>query len=141
MNNVILVIIAFIVWFAAIWTSVLTLLSLIGGWKKLSNRYPVTLSAGSSQGERFTMASARFGFVNYRSCVNITFTETGIIFSLMKIFSIMHRPIFIPYVKISGVERGKLFLPFTRFTVDGKKISVYSDAGERLFQRLTYSGQ
>lgn len=133
MNTVILIVIAFIVWFGAVWTSVLTLLSLIGGWRKLSLTYPASLSAVTRDGERFPYVSARFGFINYRSCVSITFTETGILFTVMKLFSIMHSPIHIPYSKISGIEKGKLFLTYTGFSVDGKKILLYGEAGERLY--------
>ena len=98
MTLTLLIICAFIVWFSSIWVAVLSLLSFIGGWKKLSRLYPATSNGINAVSTKFTMSSIKMGFVNYRSCVHIISPKTGFYLKSMKIFSIMHKPLFIPYI-------------------------------------------
>ena len=114
------IIAAFIVWFSSLWVAVLSLLSFIGGWKKLSRLYPLKSSDKNNTAQKYSMSSLKMGFVNYRSCVNISFTETGIILETIKIFSVMHPPLFIPYYKITDAQRGKFFITFTSFKAGDK---------------------
>jgi len=136
MEFTIIIIAAFIIWFSSIWIAVLTLLSIIGGWKALSTLNPVKPADRNIHDARYSMSSLKLGLINYRSCVNVFFTETGIIFDIMKIFSIMHKPVFIPYNKISGAAAGKFFSTYAEFKVDGKKIILYGKAGDELLSRL-----
>jgi len=141
MKLTLIIIAAFVIWFSSIWIAVLSLLSIIGGWKTLSRIYPLSLNGRESNTVKYSMSSMRMGFVNYRSCVTISFTGTGIILETMKIFSIMHKPIFIPYTKISGIKKGKLFFStYTSFIVENKKIVIYGKAGDELFSRLSTAG-
>jgi len=134
------IIVAFIIWFSSLWISIMTLLSFIGGWKKLSRLYPLTLSSAGVSKVKYSMSSMKMGLVNYRSCSVISLTETGIILEIIKLFSISHKPIFIPYGKITGAEKGKYFFStYTRFTVDDKKIIVYGKPGDELYSRLIQS--
>lgn len=134
------IITAFIIWFSSIWIAVLSLMSFIGGWKKLSRIYPSASSYIKNNDVKYHMSSMKMGFVNYRLCINITFTGTGILIETLKIFSVMHRPIFIPYNKISDVQTGKVFSTYTAFTVEDKKITIYGKAGEELSSRLSSRG-
>ncbi len=135
------IIAAFIIWFSSLWVAILSLLSFVGGWNRLSRLYPLKSTDNIGHPERFSMSSMKMGFVNYRSCLNISFTETGLIIEAMKIFSIMHKPLFIPYNKISGTQSGKFFFTtYTAFTVEGKKIALYGKAGEVLLTRISLPG-
>lgn len=134
-----LIISAFIVWFSSLWVGVLSLLSLIGGWKKQSRIYPLKSTDKADNAVRYSMSSLKMGFVNYRSCVNISFTETGIILETIKIFSIMHPPLFIPYYKISDAQQGKFFITYTSFRIGDKKITIYGKPGDEIFSRLCRS--
>ena len=132
-----LIICAFIIWFSSIWIAVLSLLSFIGGWKKLSRLYPASSSDINAGSKKYKMSSIKMGFASYRSCVHIGFTERGISLEVMKIFSIMHKPLFIPFDKISEVQKGKFIIDYTSFKVDGKKITFYGKAGDELFSRIS----
>lgn len=131
------IIAAFIVWFSSLWVAVLSLLSFIGGWKKLSRLYPLKSSDKNNTARKYSWSSIKMGFVNYRSCINISFTGTGIILETIKIFSIMHQPLFIPYNKITDLQKGKFFITFTSFILGEKKITIYGKAGEEIFSRLS----
>jgi hypothetical protein len=125
------------VWFIILWSLVISLMSMLSGWRSLSRMYPAPVPGDSGQKRIFSMCSIRLGFISYNNIAYITFTDTGIILKVMKIFSIMHRPIFIPYAKITGAAKGKTFFTYTGFNLDGRKIYVYSRAGEELFSRLS----
>jgi len=138
MTLTLIIIAAFIIWFSSLWVAILSLLSFIGGWNRLSRLYPLKSTDNISHSERFSMSSMKMGFVNYRSCIHISFTETGLIIEALKIFSIMHKPLFIPYNKISDTLSGKFFFTtYTAFTVEGKKIAIYGKAGEVLSSRIS----
>jgi hypothetical protein len=136
MKLTLLIIAAFIIWFSSLWVAVLSILSFIGGWNSLSRLYPLAPSEKNNAAVKYSMSSMRLGFVNYRSCAGISFTGTGVIFEMMKIFSIMHKPLFIPYSAISEAEKGKFFTTYTKCRVENKKIIIYGKAGDELFSRL-----
>ena len=79
------------------------------------------------------------GLFNYNSCVTVSFTDKGIILEVMKIFSFMHKPVFIPYNKINGAERKKFLSLYTEFIIEDKTIAIFGRAGEELFSRLNPS--
>ena len=126
MTFILLIITAFIVWFSSVWIAVLTLLSFIGGWKNLSVLHPVTLSDKDESAATYPMSSIKMGTVNYRSCVFISFTKTGIVLEMLKIFTTMHKPVFIPYSRMSDIQSKPAQ---TMFTVDNKKVIIYGKAG------------
>jgi len=136
MKLTLVIIAAFIIWFCSVWVAVLSLLSIIGGWKTLGRLYPLTFTEMKNRALKYSMSSVRVGFVNYNYTVNIYFAEAAIILETIKIFSVMHKPLIIPYNRITGVERGKVFSTFTKFIVDDKKIIIYGKAGDELYSRL-----
>jgi hypothetical protein len=131
-----IIITGFILWFTLLWIFVLSIMSVIGGWKKLSRLYPPPLSHASGSAVKFSMCSAGLGFVRYRNIVNITFTQTGIIMEVIKIFSFMHRPVFLPYEKMKEAQKGKFFSTYIKFMIEDKKITIYGKAGDELFSRI-----
>ena len=136
MTFTLFVITAFIIWLASIWTAILSLISIIGGWKALSVLYPPDPSQKNDHGVKYSMCSIKLGLITYRYCINIFFTDTGINLDVIKIFRVMHKPVFIPYDRISGAEKGKSLNTYTKFKADGKTIMIYGNAGEELFSRL-----
>lgn len=132
-----IIIAGLIIWFVVLWTLVMSLMSIISGWRKLSLLYPAPQTVNDDSSLRFSMCSLRMGFISYNSIADITFTHSGIVFKVMKIFSFMHKPIFIPYEKISDVENGRKFFTFTSFRLGGKKIHFYGRPGEELYSRFT----
>ena len=136
MKFTIFIIMAFIVWFSSIWVAVLSLLSFIGGWKYLARFYPLKSTDKESSASKFFMCSIKMGYISYRSCINISLTQSGMIIETLKIFSMMHKPLFIPFSKISEVQNGKSILTCTEFKIDDKKIVIYGKAGEELFSKI-----
>ncbi len=136
MKLTIIVISAFIIWFFAVWTSVVALISIIGGWKTLSVLYPADRELKNDSEKKFSFCSIRLGMVGYRSCINIYFFNDGIMFEVMKIFRVMHKPVFIPYNRITGIKKGKFITSYIEFSVDQKKVIIYGKAGAELFSRL-----
>lgn len=141
MKTTLLIIAAFIIWISTLWTAVLSVLSIVGGWRKLSILYPLKFRDRDSSPLRLPMSRIKMGFINYNSCVNILFTETGIILEIMKIFSFMHKPVFIPFDKITDAARKQFLSSYTEFTVEKIKIAVFGKAGEELFSKLNHASK
>lgn len=133
-----IIITAFIIWFIILWTLIVSMLSMISGWKKLSSLYPADSSVCNGYCTTFRFSSIRLGLISYNNIAAVILTETGIILRMIKIFSFMHRPIFIPYEKITDIDNGGLFITRTGFRVSGKKILIYGKAGNVLFSRLQH---
>jgi len=140
MTLTLIIIGSFIVWFSSLWVAILSLMSIIGGWKGLSRIHPLTPDVLNEHAVKYSMSSIKLGLINYRSCVNVSFTETGIIFEIIKIFSVRHKPLFIPYNKIANVENGRNFFTYTKFIIDGKRIVLYGKAGDELLSRFPSAG-
>src|SRR5436190_23340607 len=85
--------------FAGGWIGISLLLSWIGGWRALAERYPATQRFA---GARFGMkrAGMRWG-VAYRSSVNLGADSTGLFLSVFPLFRVGHPPLFIPWSDIS----------------------------------------
>lgn len=139
MKTGLLIAAAFIVFFTFLWSNILALLSLIGGWRKLSLETPAseTKYPGSVT---FSFQSVRLGFVNYRSCVRTCFTDAGVIFSTIWPFTFMHSPFIIRYEKISGVKEGDFFGPYVEFTAEDKKIRLTGKSALELGKRIMAPG-
>lgn len=133
MITILFITVAFFIWFASLWVSILSLLSFIGGWNKLSRIFPVSLPDRETATVKYSMSSLKIGLVSYRYCTAITFTGTGIILEMPKIFSIMHKPLLIPYNRISDVRKRENFSASTEFTAGEKKILIYGKAGEKFY--------
>jgi hypothetical protein len=137
MTLTLILIIGLAIWFVFLWTLVMTLLSLISGWRRFSLLYPAPVTAGDNTSLKFSMCSIRVGLISYNNIADVIFSHSGIVLKVMKIFSFMHKPIFIPYEKITDVMQGRKFFIYTSFKVDGKKIFFYGKPGEELYSRMS----
>jgi hypothetical protein len=115
------------------WVLVTGLISIIGGWSSLARRYPLPEHKGEVI-EKFRWRSVNFNYLSaYRSCVNITLTDLGVILKPTFLFSAFHKPIFFlwkdisntEYVKgIFGSKRLVFYLGRTRVAVGGRPAEV-----------------
>jgi hypothetical protein len=102
-----LIIPAFFVCFGLFWSLIVFLIAHIGGWAGLARAYPATLPP---QGRSWTWTSAKFGLVaNYRNCVNVTVSNTGIDLRPVIFFRIGHKPMLIPWHAIAEARRSDLY--------------------------------
>ena len=102
--------IAFAIGFPIMWVSISVLLSHIGGWAKLAERYR---AKGDEPGETYFMRSGFVGSVNYRSCLILRVCENGLRMSVLFPFRIGHPPLFIPWDQFHSVtEKRKFFFRF-----------------------------
>ncbi len=138
MKLTLIIIIAFIVWFSSLWVAVLSIMSIIGGWNKLYRIYPLSLNEVTHDLVKYSMCSLKIGLINYNACAKISFTGRGFILEMMKIFTVMHKPLFIPYEMISDAKRGKIFFStYTSFTIENKTIVIFGKAGDELHTRIS----
>lgn len=139
MKTGILIAAAFAVFFIFLWSNILVLLSLIGGWRRLSTDSPAPQTEGPSD-VRYSFQSIRLGFVNYNRCVRVRFTGAGIIFSTIWPFTFMHSPFIIRYEKIISVKTGNFFGPYIEFTAFEKKIRLAGKSAMELEKRIMAPG-
>jgi hypothetical protein len=105
----------FLVCFGGFWCFVTLLLSRVGGWSRLAERFP---APEQPEGRRFRSQSARLGLVNYNRCLTITISKAGLCLSMTPIFRVGHRPILIPWKEIHDVGTQKiLWAEFVSFQV------------------------
>ena len=114
---------------------VLSILSFVGGWRRLEIVSPAPDRLRGT-GERYAFQSMGLGFVNYNMCISIEFTAEGIIVSAFRPFSFMHKPFMIRYEKISDIKRGRFFSPFVVFRAEGKRIRLQGRCIDELENRI-----
>jgi hypothetical protein len=94
---------------------VLQLVALIGGWKRLSNRF---YAARQPEGEKLRNQSARIGWANYGGCLTVVIAGEGLYLSVWGPFRIGHPPILIPWREINHVrQRNFLWNEYVQFDV------------------------
>ena len=119
---------------------ILSILSLAGGWRRLSTISPApgTIEPGPVI---YSFQSMRLGFVNYNMIVYTAFTDAGIIVSTFWPFTFMHRPFIIRYNRIRDLKKGSFFGPYLVFSIDGKKIRLQGRCTMELELRMIGTGQ
>lgn len=98
----------FILAFIAVWCGVVFLLSLVSGWRELSEYYG---SPASFNGPRFWFQSVSMRLrVGYNNCLIVGANTEGLHVSIFFPFRIGHSPLFFPWVDISVVEKRAFLL-------------------------------
>jgi hypothetical protein len=110
------------------WVLISGLIAVLGGWWNLARRFPSPDHQGMEL-EHFRWRSLGLNYItSYRSCVNITLTELGVVLKTMLLFSAFHKPIFFRWTDISdpkyikgifGTKRLVFYLGRTRVAVGG----------------------
>lgn len=104
---VLLVIVVFPIFFAALWIGITQLMSFIGGWRNLAKLYP---AAGKPVGGReFHRVSGMFGMASYKHVLTIVVTRDGLYVENRTIFRFGHPPLFIPFAAIAYARRQTFF--------------------------------
>ena len=106
---------AVLIAFPSMWCAVLWFLAQLGGWSRLAEQF----SANSAQpGKVFHMRSAKFGLVNYGSCLSLTVNDSGLRLSVLFPFRIAHPPLFIPWSEFHGAREKRVMFIFPFLQVD-----------------------
>jgi hypothetical protein len=96
--------------FVVFWLVICGLLSLLGGWHELAQRFK---STDIVNGERFYFRSgaigSRFFPVSYGSCLFATVGPKGIGLSILFPFRFLHPPLFIPWSAVERCEGAKFW--------------------------------
>lgn len=109
-----LIIIAFIVFFTALWSFVSFITSRIGGWHTVAQHYRGELSYYN---ERYTWRSGRFGWAGYSGVLNFAVSNEDLGISVLFLYRAGHPPLKIPFEEISGVEKTIIF-PEVHYSFD-----------------------
>jgi hypothetical protein len=108
--------------FVAMWFVVLKILSVTGGWGRLATAYPTDRRP---DGARFTMQSARFGFVSYNGCLQFTATPAGLFVAILLPWRPSHPPMFLPWTDI-------LVAPYEAWLFRGVELAFRKQPGVRM---------
>lgn len=90
--------ILFPLFFVAIWSGVVLLLSWIGGWRALAGSYRATQPF---TGEQFRMKVGWMRGARYRGVLSLGADSTGLFLSIFPLFRMGHPALFIPWSEIS----------------------------------------
>jgi hypothetical protein len=99
--------------FVVIWILVTGILSYIGGWHALADRYAAPEDVDVTAEQRFRFRSIllrRIPLVpaRYRGCVTISLTSAGCHLAVLFVFRFRHPPLLIPWTAIVRCEEGSL---------------------------------
>jgi hypothetical protein len=90
--------------FPVLWYFVGLKLSRIGGWQKLAEVYPARTPPS---GQKFNTYGA-VGKVRYKGCLYVFVSRDGLFVSVMALFSIGHKPLFLPWSVIHNKQSKKI---------------------------------
>jgi hypothetical protein len=127
-----LLLVLFVVSFAALWSLVLLLISAIGGWSRLAGSYRAT---EPFTGQRWSWQSGGLGWSRYRGVLTIGADPTGLYLDVMVLFRIAHPALLIPWSDITAEERTMFLLPVMalQFTqVPGVTLALYRGTWEKV---------
>jgi hypothetical protein len=102
------------------WCFVIAMVSVIGGWHRLSKLYPAEETsfriANQDDGKIFRWASLvmgpRYFPTNYGNCVNVNLSAIGVRLWVMLLVRPMHPPLLIPWTAIESCRLDKELLIF-----------------------------
>lgn len=118
--------------FAGGWCFVMLLLSRLGGWHRLAERFPGRDRQPS--GRRFSMQSGRVGLVNYSSCLTIHTSAEGLHLAVWPLFRLGHPPLFIPWDEIHQARLKRLlWFRWVLFEVGTPKVATLQ-LSEKIFE-------
>jgi len=120
MNNQINPVVIVIV-FSLYWCFICWLLSLISGWQRLYKTHPANVSPN---GKKITV-SGNVGLVSYSKCLFVHVVPEGIFLSVLFLFAVGHRPLFIPWTEIHNLKKKSfLWTKTAKFEVGATRIAT-----------------
>ena len=112
-----LVLIAFPIFFSALWVGITLLMSFIGGWGRLAKQYPAF--GPRPTGAVLRHVTGMFGVASYKRVLTVITTETGLHIENRWVFRPGHPPLFIPFTAIHNARKQTLFFwEYVAFDVD-----------------------
>lgn len=90
----------FLVIFPTFWCFVVWLLSQIGGWSRLAQRY--SAEGRLITGTRHSGLTGMVGVVSYRGVLTLHVDRDGFFLEVMWLFRIAHPRLFVPWTEITG---------------------------------------
>jgi len=122
--------------FIFFWVAVSCLISLLGGWFALSKRFPPNDNIGSILSS-FSWRSLNLNNIaGYSSCVNIKITEIGLFLKTSIIFSVLHKPIFIPWYEIDNLEYKSRFFKRVKFYVGKNRFVLFGKVAREICENI-----
>lgn len=104
---VVFVLVAFPIFFTAMWVGVTLLMSLIGGWGRVAKHYP---AAGKPEGGReLHYVTGMFGMARYKHVLTVITTDAGLYIANRTVFRPGHPPLFIPFSAVVHPRKQTLF--------------------------------
>lgn len=92
--------------FVGMWCAVCLLLSVLSGWRRLAEHFA---AHDPPSGKRFSMQSGQFGLASYGNCLTIYASPEGLYISILWLFRLGHRPLFIPWEAIQNAKIHRFF--------------------------------
>lgn len=116
------VLVALPVFFVALWTGIVWLLSVLGGWREMARAYP---AERRPEGDVFRGVSAMFGFVSYSYLLTVVVAQEGLYLETPRLFRVGQPPMLIPWSAIRRARRHRSFMGFgyVSFDVGDPKIA------------------
>lgn len=115
---------------------VLYLIALLGGWRRLSERYPARLEP---VGKKLKGQSARIGLSNYGRVLTIVISPAGFYLVPWGPFRFAHPPLLIPWRDIYNVTFKKfLWTEYARFEVSIPPFAVFQISRKVLEEMRPY---
>lgn len=137
----IMVMIVYPLFFILIWLFSIALMSYLGGWQRLRRNYPPLGTDEQGEvigGTTFKFQTMQLGmFTRYKSILHITVFKEGILIKPFVLFSLFHKPIFLPYTQMINPQYKKFFRGrYLDFKVDGKKIYIMGASVQAILSHL-----
>jgi hypothetical protein len=105
---------AFPIIFLVSWIVIVKIISKVSGWQELSEKYP---SRTPFNGKKYNFQSARMKRgMNMNNCLTVGANHVGLYLSMFLLFSLGHKPIFIPWSEINATTEKGRFMNYTKLT-------------------------
>ncbi|MVM40496.1 hypothetical protein GO730_27235 [Spirosoma sp. HMF3257] len=133
---VILIILGGPSFFVLLWSGIIYMISYASGWQKLAESYSTTYMPTQTRSCSCLFRKS----ISYNGVVQYESTQKGLYLKTIKLFSIGHKPLLIPWEAIANYESGNLFasyksrLVFYKFQIKVKGISIYINKDIRKIQ-------
>ena len=117
-----LIILIWPIFFIALWSAIVMLMSMIGGWRRLARRYATTERPAG--GRSIPRVTGMVGMSRYKHMLNVTTNERGMFLEIRRIFRMGHPTLFIPWSEIRSAHKITLFYwQFIAFDVGNPKVA------------------
>ena len=133
-NLVYLIIPVFLIIFPLFFMGITTLLSFLGGWRSLANKYKTDRNPPSNAR---SMQSGKMSFVRYNNVLKIGTYQDGLFLDVFLLFKAGHPALFIPWQAISEIKNTNfLFMSYYKIKVENVTILLLKKALDPLPEQL-----